>query len=111
MERGFEGLGGRLDRRYRFDVQGDNFEALVIRKAPDSNFYYFYDTERSQLIKDFILYDGPRVMTLCTITLIFDGHEYSPRFKFWKADKRAPEPGDGEESDYVDPLPSNVKAV
>jgi antiviral defense system Shedu protein SduA len=41
----------------------------------------------SHLVTDFILHDGQRVATICTVTVIAKDGKYTPRLKFWKKDK------------------------
>ncbi|OBF31981.1 hypothetical protein A5719_29840 [Mycolicibacterium peregrinum] len=72
-----------------FAVGSDDFSKLEIRQSPNNQaFYYFYDTEQRRLITDFMLHDGSRVSTLCTVTLILANDTYTPRLKVWKKDKR-----------------------
>lgn len=71
-----------------FDVSSRDFGDLELRKpeAPNKP-HYFYDTKHSKLITDFVLYDGTRVATICTVTIVNNDGEYTPRLKFWKKDK------------------------
>lgn len=72
-----------------FKIEGGDFSALEIRPSDNNpSFHYFYDAQKRRLITDFILHEGPKVSTLCTVTLIHDGTSYSPRLKFWKKDRR-----------------------
>lgn len=70
-----------------FVVEGGDFSHLEIRSSGSNGLHYFYDTAKSRLITDFVLHDGPRVATICTVTIIYRDGEYTPRLKFWKKDK------------------------
>jgi len=72
-----------------FIIGSADLTQLTIKKSPNSEvLYYFYDATERRLITDFVLHDGAQVSTLCTVTLIYADGKYSPRFKFWKKDKR-----------------------
>lgn len=78
-----------------FIVEGGDFSKLEIRQSPNNKaFHYFYNTEQRRLITDFVLHEGARVATLCTVTLIFADGKYTPRLKFWKKDKRRSKAGE-----------------
>jgi hypothetical protein len=71
-----------------YRIEGNDFSNVEIRATDKPNFFYFYDAKHRQLIKDFVLHEKQQVVTLCRVTLIFSNGEYSPRFRFWKRDKR-----------------------
>ncbi|WP_327141278.1 Shedu immune nuclease family protein [Nocardia sp. NBC_01327] len=75
-----------------FSVASDDFSRLEIRQHPTNRkFHYFYDTYTHRLVSDFVLYDGQRVATICTVSLIrADDDHYTPRLRFWKKDKTKP---------------------
>lgn len=80
-----------VQRSTEFSVSEGNFSALEIRDSGNaSGFHYFYDTASNRLITDFVIEDRPQVATLCQVTLIKKGDEYSPRIRFWKKDKTKP---------------------
>lgn len=85
MNLGFEFLKAKGNRT--FAVEGGDFSQLDIRPSNAGNLHYFYDLKHSSLVTDFILYDGPQVATICTVTLIHNEDTYTPRLKFWKKDK------------------------
>ncbi|MDB2217736.1 Shedu anti-phage system protein SduA domain-containing protein, partial [Mycobacteroides abscessus] len=71
-----------------FRIDGNDFSNIEIRGTDNPKFFYFYDNANHQLIKDFALHQTAQVITLCRVTLIFNDGEYSPRFRFWKRDKK-----------------------
>ncbi|MEH3140254.1 MAG: DUF4263 domain-containing protein [Mycobacterium kyogaense] len=71
-----------------FKIEGNDFSNIEIRGTNNPKFFYFYDNASHQLIKDFALHQTAQVITLCRVTLIFNDGEYSPRFRFWKRDKK-----------------------
>jgi hypothetical protein len=74
-----------------FYVPSGDFSGLEIRpKGDGSDFHYFFDTASNRLITDFVLKRGPKVDTLCRVTLIKKDNKYSPRFRFWKRDTTEP---------------------
>ncbi len=78
-----------------FVIGVGDFSNLEIRQSPSNDrFYYFYDANDRRLITDFKLHEGPRVATLCTVTLIYSGDKYTPRLKFWKKNKLTNSPGE-----------------
>jgi hypothetical protein len=100
-----------MDHKNRFTIGEDSFEALEIHSAKEgSKLYYFYDASKHQLVKDFILHDGPKVMTLCTVTLIYTQDGYSPRFKFWKADKTLPDETTEDDQSAENLIAANTKS-
>jgi hypothetical protein len=76
-----------LKNNKAFKVEGGNFSVLELRQNKDTNLYYFYNTESSHLVTDFILHEGPQVATICSVTVIAKDGTYTPRLKFWKKDK------------------------
>lgn len=82
---GLEYLKSRANRE--FLVDGGDFSQLEIRPSGTDSLHYFYDNKHARLVTDFVLNDGPRVATLCTVTLINKDGTYTPRLKFWKKDK------------------------
>ncbi|MEU8269200.1 Shedu anti-phage system protein SduA domain-containing protein [Sphaerisporangium sp. NPDC049002] len=70
-----------------FVIEGGDFSQLEIRPSGQDSFHYFYDKARRRLVTDFVLHDGARVATLCTVTLIYKDGTYKPRLRFWKKDK------------------------
>lgn len=70
-----------------FNVENGDFSVLELRQHEDSNLHYFYNKQDSHLVTDFILHDGPRVSTICSVTVIAKDGAYTPRLKFWKKDK------------------------
>lgn len=82
MDFSFLELGNR-----EFIVEGGDFSQLEIRPSGTSALHYFYDKRGSRLVTDFVLHDGQRVATICTVTLIYKDGAYAPRLKFWKKDK------------------------
>lgn len=86
MGTGFEYLKTLINRE--FNVARDDFSHLEIRPSgKDPSLHYFYDRTNSRLVTDFVLYDGPRVATICTVTLIHNHGTYTPRLRFIKKDK------------------------
>lgn len=85
MNLGLEFLKAKGNRT--FTVEGGDFSQLEIRPSGTGSLHYFYDLKHSSLVTDFILYDGPKVSAICTVTLIYNEDTYSPRLKFWKKDK------------------------
>ncbi|BAW05073.1 Shedu immune nuclease family protein [Nocardia seriolae] len=74
-----------------FDVEGGDFSQLEIRQSQEhSSFHYFYDKQARRLVVDFVLNDGARVATICSVTLVRVDDQYTPRLKFWKKDKTKP---------------------
>jgi Domain of unknown function (DUF4263) len=114
MKTGLEALNEAIVHKNTFDVANGEFSTIEIRAAsPDLKFYYFYDGQKHELIKDFVLHEGPKVMTLCRVTLIHDGEKYSPRLHFWKKDKTKPtsQPGQAATEEPPDNTePQRVKA-
>lgn len=84
MSGGFDFL--RLKGNREFIVEGGDFAQLDIRPSTDS-LHYFYDKKNSRLVTDFVLHDGLKVATICSVTLIHNDGTYTPRLKFWKKDK------------------------
>lgn len=71
-----------------FDVTQGNFSDLEIRLSGySSGFAFFYDLRAHRRITDFLLGEGPRVATLCNVTVINKDGALSPRIKLWKKDK------------------------
>ncbi|WP_280352102.1 Shedu immune nuclease family protein [Nocardia abscessus] len=71
-----------------FNVADGDFSQLEIKRSRDNDsFLYFYDNASHRLITDFVLHNGPRVATICTVTLVQVDGEHTPRLKFWKKDK------------------------
>jgi Domain of unknown function (DUF4263) len=71
-----------------FDLERDDPTVLEIRPAGGSSrFHYFYHPAERRLITSFVLREGPRVATLCAVTLIGKDHGFEPRFAFWKQDR------------------------
>jgi hypothetical protein len=71
-----------------FDLENDDPSVLEIRQASGSSgFHYFYHPGERRLITSFLLREGPRVATLCAVTLIGKDHGFEPRFAFWKQDR------------------------
>src|SRR5690242_3898531 len=71
-----------------FQVGNDDFSFLEIRNSGNnSGFHYFFDIKGNRLITDFVLEERAQVATLCQVTLIKKGDEYSPRIRLWKKDK------------------------
>lgn len=73
-----------------FSVANGDFSALEIRDAENHGLQYFFDIQRSRLVKNFILDDRERVVTLCHVTLVKLDDELSARLRFWKRDKGKP---------------------
>lgn len=70
-----------------FVVEGGDFSRLEIRSSENGSLHYFYDKVQRRLVTDFVLHEGARVATLCTVTLIYKDGAYTPRLRFWKKDK------------------------
>jgi len=112
MESGMPALADAIARKNTFDLSNGDLSTIEIRaSSTDSKFYYFYDAEKHELIKDFILHESPNVMTLCRVTLIHDGEKYSPRLHFWKRDKTKPGSQPGKAATDVPPDDSAVRQV
>ncbi|WP_081635620.1 Shedu immune nuclease family protein [Nocardia sp. BMG111209] len=76
-----------LPDKTEFDMQSGDFSKLEIRDSGHpSGLHYFFDTKANHLVTDFVLEKRPQVSTLCQITLIKKGDEYSPRLRLWKRD-------------------------
>ncbi|MEU1736064.1 Shedu immune nuclease family protein [Streptosporangium sp. NPDC020145] len=73
-----------------FSVERDDFSQLEIRSSGKESLHYFYDNKNRRLVTDFVLHEGARVATVCTVTLIYKDGSYTPRLKFWKKDKTKP---------------------
>ena len=63
-----------------FIVDVDDFGDLEIRRAGNSEFWYFYLTKETRLIKQFVLERGKNVDRLCCVILIKAGEKFTPRF-------------------------------
>jgi hypothetical protein len=74
-------------RSTEFSVKSGDFSLLEIRDGSDDGFCYFFDTKSNRLITDFVIEDRDQVATLCQVTMIKKGDEYSPRIRLWKKDK------------------------
>lgn len=72
-----------------FIVGEDSFSALEIKAGNNTNnFYYFYDTARQKLIKNFVLEtstSGKR--TVCQVTFIEKNGKFTPRIEFSRRNK------------------------
>ncbi|MER6827447.1 hypothetical protein ABT352_15810 [Streptosporangium sp. NPDC000563] len=71
-------------------VERDDFSQLEIRQSDKDSLHYFYDKKNRRLVTDFVLQEGARVATICTVTLIYKDGTYTPRLRFWKKDKAKP---------------------
>ncbi|MCP2032607.1 hypothetical protein L1277_002717 [Okibacterium sp. HSC-33S16] len=69
-----------------FNVAVDDFSTLEIRPA-DEHFFFFYNSARKTLVKQFLLSETPRVVLLCEVKLIAKGGRFSPRIRLMRADK------------------------
>lgn len=78
-------MSTRTDKE--FDVATDDFLQLEVRRNGNNAFHYFFHVSDRRPVSDFILHNGPRVSTICTVTFIYSGGSYRPRFKYWKKDK------------------------
>jgi hypothetical protein len=86
-----------------FDIATEDLSSLEIRDSGNHTFYYFFHTPGKRLIKRFVLEHKPQVTTLCDVTLIKKGAEFTPRLKIWKRDetkKKAATSKDGSPEDY-----------
>ncbi|WP_239655331.1 Shedu anti-phage system protein SduA domain-containing protein [Mycobacterium riyadhense] len=92
-----------------FRIEGNDFSNVEIRGTDNPRFFYFYDNASRQLIKDFVLHQTAQVITLCRVVLIFNNGEYSPRFRFWKRDKR--ELGNGSATEEISDAEVDARSV
>ncbi|WP_433576780.1 Shedu immune nuclease family protein [Nocardia brasiliensis] len=71
-----------------FDVASGELSSLEIRRSWSVNGYtYFIEKPTGRVVRDFVLHDGLRVATICSVTIIYTDGKYTPRFRFWKKDK------------------------
>lgn len=73
-------------RSHDFRVGQDDFQQLVVRPVDDGPLHYFWLTSADRLIKHFVLREGPRVHTVCNVTLVQTAGGLSPRLRLWKRD-------------------------
>jgi len=71
-----------------FIVDVDDFGDLEIRRAGNSEFWYFYLTKEKRLIKQFVLERGRNVDRLCCVILIKAGEKFTPRFNLSVRDNK-----------------------
>ncbi|MGK8558251.1 Shedu immune nuclease family protein [Nocardia gipuzkoensis] len=72
-----------------FDVATGDFSQLQVRPPTRNNPSYlaFLNKATGLRVTDFVLHEGEKVSTICTVTLIHNDGEFTPRLKFWKKDK------------------------
>lgn len=85
--RGLKEFFLQQEKETEFDVEAGDFDALVIRQGDRPDFFYFFDTSRNRLVKNFVLREGKQVDTLCQVVLIKKDEGYTPRLALWKKDK------------------------
>lgn len=81
--------GFPTNSEHDFVVGKDDFSHLTINQsASQGSFYYFFNTDRNRLVKQFVLADRPTVRYVCDVTLIKKGERFTPRLVFVIRDKR-----------------------
>lgn len=84
----FHDVALAMAKETEFDLEHGDPSVLEIRATDNaSGLHYFYHPGKRRLIKSFVLREGPRVATLCAVTLIGADHRFEPRFTFWKQDR------------------------
>jgi hypothetical protein len=72
-----------------FVIGEDSFSDVQVNAAPTrESFYYFFNTRKNHLIKQFVLTKGKQVDYLCQISLIKKDDKFTPRLSFSVRDIR-----------------------
>ncbi|WP_280208176.1 Shedu immune nuclease family protein [Nocardia cyriacigeorgica] len=71
-----------------FDVATGDLASLEIRRSWSMDGYtYFIEKPTGRVVRDFVLHNGLRVATICSVKVIYTDDKYTPRLRFWKKDK------------------------